>query len=131
MLRPITPRYATHESQLTLILASPLQNAGDLLQRLRTLGLRSIATCRLTRNRNVMVSFAAGELRVHEGYLAAPDDVIAAIVHFVEGRTRAERLRARRRLLDFPIETGAMRRHRRDTTHPDDRPLAERLTEYH
>jgi hypothetical protein len=77
-----------------------------------------------------MVSFGASELRVHEGYLDAPHDVLAAIVRFVEGATRGERLRARRRLLEFPIETPAPAR-RRGGTHPDDRCLAGRLTEWH
>lgn len=77
-----------------------------------------------------MVSFGANELRVHEGYLRAPDDVLAAIVRFVEGSSRSERLRARRRLLEFPIETQAPPR-RRGGTHPHDRRLTERLTEVH
>lgn len=102
----------------------------ELLCRLRELGLRRMSNCRLTRNRNVMVSFGRDELRVHEGYLFAPDDVLAAIVGFVEGPTRADRLRARRRLLEFPIETRAPVR-RRSGTHPDDTRLARQLTEWH
>jgi SprT-like family protein len=101
-----------------------------LMARLRALGLRRITRCRLTRNRNVMVSFGGDEIRMHEGYLAAPDEVLAAIVAFVEGRTRAERLRARRRLLQFPIETSASPR-RRGRTHPEDARLAEQLTTWH
>ena len=34
-----------------------------------------------------MVSYRGRELRVHEGYLAAPPEVLAAIVTFVSGRT--------------------------------------------
>lgn len=102
----------------------------ELLFRLRKLGLRRMSNCRLTRNRNVMVSFGRDELRIHEGYLSAPDDVLAAIVGFVEGPTRAERLRARRQLLRFPIETRTPVR-RRGGTHPDDTRLAEQLTEWH
>lgn len=101
-----------------------------LLQRLQSLGLRRITCCRMTRNRNVMVSFGANELRVHEGYLGAPDEVLAAIVGFVEGASRRERLRARRRLLAFPIETRAAPP-RRGGTHPDDRAAADRLTAWH
>jgi hypothetical protein len=100
-----------------------------LLSRLRALGLCSLSRCRLTRNRSVMVSFGADEIRVHEGYLDAPDEVLAAIVRFVEGRTRAERLRARRRLLDFPIATPGTPR-RRGRTHPDDARLAATLTDW-
>ena len=77
-----------------------------------------------------MVSVGDGEIRLHEGYLAAPDDVIAAIVRFVEARTRAERLKSRRVLLGFPIATPASPR-RRERTHPDDAPIAERLTQWH
>jgi SprT-like family len=102
----------------------------ELLARLRALGLRTIRRCRLTRNRNVMVSFRSDEIRLHEGYLAAPGEVLAAIVAFVEGRTRAERLRARRRLLQFPIETFGPPRHRH-RTHPEDIPLADQLTAWH
>ena len=107
-----------------------MNTAADLLAALRHLGLRRITRCRLTRNRNVMVSFVEDELRLHEGYLAAPDDVLVAIVRFVESSSRPERLQARRRLLAFPIETAASRR-RRETAHPDDRRTAERLTAAH
>ncbi|HEY8175807.1 MAG TPA: SprT-like domain-containing protein [Gemmatimonadaceae bacterium] len=132
MLRSLTHRGRTfaHPSQLTLVLTAALPSADDLLRRLRDLGLRKISECVLTRNRNVMVSFGARELRVHEGYLTAPDDVLAAIVGFVEGSTRRERLRARRRLLEFPIETSTPPR-RRGGTHPDDQRFAERLTAKH
>jgi hypothetical protein len=134
MLQSLSPphrrRTITHPSQLTLVLSATPRSADDLLGRLRELGLRRLSTCRLTRNRNVMVSFGENDLRVHEGYLQAPDDVLAAIVRFVEGATRSERLHARRRLLEFPIETVAPVR-RRGTTHPGDQRNAERLTEWH
>jgi hypothetical protein len=124
-------RESAHPSQLTLILSVSLRSADDLLRRLRALGLRRISECRLTQNRNVMVSFGADELRVHEGYLSAPDEVLLAIVRFVEGATRNERIRARRRLLEFPVETRAPATRRRSGTHPDDQRLAEQLTEWH
>ena len=132
MLQPLARprRDAGSQPQLSLVLGAGLASADDLLRRLRVLGLRRLDACRLTRNRNVMVSFGANELRVHEGYLRAPDDVLFAIVRFVEGRTRAERLHARRRLLAFPIDTHAAPR-RRGTTHPEDEALAHRLTEQH
>jgi hypothetical protein len=123
-------RAADGPAQLTLVLTTTLRTADDLLRRLRILGLRRIARCRLTRNRNVMVSFTAEELRVHEGYLKAPDEVLFAIVRFVEGATRGERARARRRLIEFPIEASDGQR-RRAGTHPDDRALAHRLTQSH
>ena len=119
-------------AQLTLILDPPPRNAEELLERLRAYGLRRMTVCRLTRNRNVMVSFRNTELRVHRGYLAAPDEVLRAIVVFVEGRTRAERLRARRVLVEFPISADDARpRRSREGTHPDDQGAAVRLTEAH
>ncbi len=132
MLQPLIRGELRRESvsQLTLLLHHTPSTAEELLVRLRQLGMRRIELCRLTRNRNVMVSFGLNELRVHEGYLAAPDDVLEAIVRFVEGSTRRERLGARRRLLEFPIATAAPRR-RRNGTHPDDQRCAERLTDVH
>lgn len=131
MLQPLIQREPRRESgQLTLFLHHTPRTAEELLARLRQLGMRRMAQCRLTRNRNVMVSFGLDELRVHEGYLSAPDDVLEAIVRFVEGSTRRERLGARRRLLAFPIAAGAPRR-RRNGTHPDDQRFADRLTDVH
>ena len=131
MLRSLIRHAETNPSQLALVLDPTPRSAEDLLRRLRALGLRRISVCRLTRNRNVMVSFGAHELRVHEGYLTAPQDVLVAIVRFVEGTTRAERLRARRRLLEHPVETVAPPARRRGGTHPDDLRFAARLTEWH
>lgn len=120
-------------AQLALLLEPPPapRDAGELLRRLRALGLRRTESVTLTRNRNVMVSFRGTELRVHEGYLGAGDDVLAAIVLFVQGRTRADRARARRHLLAHAIETPAGPRRSRERTHPDDEALAERLTGWH
>jgi hypothetical protein len=118
-------------SQLELGLAAPAPRDGDeLLARLRQLGLARIRRCRLTRNRNVMVSFAGEELRVHEGYLAAPEPVLRAIVTFVEGRSRAERRAAQRVIVAHPIRTAGPRA-RRDRTHRDDREIAQQLAEWH
>lgn len=119
---------------MTSAASHPEQREGSaserMLERLRRAGLASCDRCRLTRNRRVMVSFADGEIRVHEGYAAAPDEVISAIVRFVEARTRAKRLEARRVLLGFPIATTSAPR-RRERMHPDDAPTAERLTQHH
>ena len=117
-------------TQLTFDLEAPPRDADELLGRLRMLGMKRIARCRLTRNRNVMVSFRGHELRVHEGYLAAPDDIHLAIVAFVEGRTRAERHVAQRRIVAYGVATprGPSRRER---TCPEDAPLAAEFTEWH
>ena len=105
-------------------------NAEELLARLQQLGLRRITRCRLTRNRNVMVSFGGGELRVHEGYLGAPESVLLAIVTFVEGRTRAERREAQRVIVGYPIRV-ARPSARRERTHEDDVEFAAQLTAWH
>ena len=105
-------------------------NAEELLARLTALGLRRIARCKLTRNRNVMVSFGAGELRVHEGYLGAPEVVLQAIVTFVEARARVERRAAQRAIVGYPIRV-ARPAARRERTHAEDLGLAEQLRAWH
>src|SRR5262249_12596074 len=100
-------RQRPDSGQLTFELeaARTPENADELLEYLRALGLKRITRCRLTKNRNVMVSFRGTELRVHEGYLRAPADVLEAIVTFVEGRTRAARRAARQRIVSYSVET--------------------------
>jgi hypothetical protein len=108
------------------------KDADELLARLRGLGLKRIERCRLTRNRNVMVSFRGPELRVHRGYLAAPSETHRAIVQFIEGRTRAERRLAQRQIVSFKIEDAAPPRPaRREMLRPEDEPLAAKLAEWH
>ncbi len=110
----------------------PPRDADELLARLRVLGLRRIERCRLTRNRNVMVSFRGADLRVHHGYLDAPPEVHLAIVAFVEGRTKAERHNAQRLIISHKItDPGPPREPRRETMRPEDEPLAAKLTEWH
>lgn len=77
-----------------------------------------------------MVSFGAGELRVHEGYLAAPEHVLQAIVTFVEGRSRTERREAQRVIVSFPIRTSRPPA-RRERTHEDDLEIVEQLAAWH
>ena len=133
MLRTLTRllRGRRDSAQLELVLpdAAP-KNADELLARLRQLGLTRLRRCRLTRNRNVMVSFGGEELRVHEGYLSAPEPVLRAIVTFVEGSTRAERRGAQRVIVAHPIRA-ARTPARRDRTHPDDVAIAEKLAAWH
>jgi hypothetical protein len=134
MLRTLTSIFTRRRdpAQLTLDFAAPVapSDAVELLVRLRMLGLRRIDDCRLTRNRNVMVSFHGKSLRVHEGYLAAPVQVHEAIVRFIEGRTRADRRAARGEIVAFRLETPPPTR-RREQTHPDDEPLSLKLGEWH
>jgi len=110
--------------------AAAPKNADELLALLRRLGLSRLRRCRLTHNRNVMVSFGGDELRVHEGYLGAPESVLRAIVTFVEGTTRAERRAAQRVIVSHPIRA-ARAPARRDRTHPDDVAMAEKLAAWH
>ena len=130
MLRSLGRLFTRPHDQLALPLDAAPRNATELLARLRALGLSGIDRCRLTRNRAVMVSYRGRELRVHEGYLSAPPEVMAAIVTFVSGRTAASRRLARRRILAYPIAR-ASRTRRPDAPHPDDAPLAKRLVEWH
>ena len=133
MLRTLTrlfrPRRDVSQLELGFHGRTP-HNADELLARLHELGLRRIVRCRLTHNRNVMVSFGGGALRVHEGYLSAPESVLRAIVTFVEGRTRAERRDAQRTIVSFPIRSPRPPT-RRERTHADDRGIAEQLSAWH
>jgi hypothetical protein len=133
VLRTLTRLFRSRRDDAQLELgfnAGTPHTAEELLARLEQLGLRRITRCRLTRNRNVMVSFGGGELRVHEGYLSAPEPVFQAIVTFVEGRSRAERRAAQRVILGHPIRV-ARPASRRERTHPDDVGIAEKLVEWH
>jgi len=130
LLRSLGRLFTRSQDQLDLALDAAPRNATELLSRLRALGIVGIDRCRLTRNRAVMVSYRGRELRVHQGYLSAPNDVLAAIVTFVSGKTAGARRLARRRILAFPVAR-APRARRPDAPHPDDAPLTKRLTEWH
>ena len=128
MLQALTRIFST--GQLELGLQDAPRNADELLIRLRRLGLRRSERLTLTRNRTVMVSFRATELRVHEGFLAADEKVLRAIVAFVEGRTRRERRAAQHVITSVPIAV-APPRPRRVENHPADAAAALRLTALH
>jgi len=131
VFRSLGRLFTRPQDQLDLGLEAPPRDATELLARLRAMGLTGIDTCRLTRNRAVMVSYRGRELRVHEGYLAAPPEVLSAIVTFVSGRTAPSRRAARRRILGFPVARPVRRTRRPDAPHPHDEPLRRRLTEWH
>jgi hypothetical protein len=132
VLRALKRLFGLDAEQLEMRLGvgAPPNDAAGLLATLRGLGLRSIHLCQLTTNRNVMVSFGSGELRVHEGYLDAPTEVLRAIVVFVEGRTRGERRDAQRTIVGYPIHTPKPPA-RRERTRPEDEPLAAELADWH
>jgi hypothetical protein len=117
-------------TQLEFGLADTPRDAAELLRALRSLGLRRITSCRLTSNRRVMVSSSASELRVHEGYLTAPVQVLRAIVTLVEGGRRASRSEARRVILSHKVPLG-QREPRRESTHPADLQFVRRLCAEH
>jgi hypothetical protein len=130
VLRSLGRLLTRSQDQLDLGFESAPRNATELLARLCALGLTGIDRCRVTRNRAVMVSYRGRELRVHEGYLTASNDVLMAIVTFVCGKTRAGRRLARKRILAYPVAR-TPRSRRPDAPHPDDAPLTKRLTEWH
>ena len=133
MLRSLSKLFTdalAERTQLLLELDSPPRTGEELYARLRSHGLKGIDTVRLTRNRAVMVSFQGRELRLHEGYLAAPADVLRAIVVFVQGRTRTERSLARNIILAYRIEVPPPRR-RPSEQHPADAAAIAKLTEWH
>ncbi|HWG53495.1 MAG TPA: SprT-like domain-containing protein [Gemmatimonadaceae bacterium] len=121
--------------QLQLELDVPPGNADELLARLRTMGLRDIDRCSLTRNRAVMVSYHGNALRLHERYLRAPDEVHRAIARFVSGRTRTERAAARAIVLAYAPESAECqapsRPRRTERMSPADREHVRALTASH
>ena len=124
-------RRSPDPSQLVLELVPPPRSAIELFTRLRSLGLKGFDSCRLTRNRTVVVSFSGRELRVHEAFLAAPHTVLASIVIFACGRTRADRAAARRAILAYPIERPPPARRAREQADPADAPLVRKLETWH
>lgn len=118
--------------QLSFTFEEPPRTAAELLARLHTMGMpQRIQRCRLTRNRTVMVSFTGEELRLHEGFLSAPESVLAAVVAFVRGRTRADRARAREVILGYQIPRPAGGPRRQARTAPEDELLARQLRTWH
>lgn len=124
---------AANTAQLTLAMddTPPPRTADEFLARLRSLGLRDVHTCRLTKNRTVLVSWRHGVLRVHQAFLDAPPAMHRHIALFVSGRTRAERNSARSAIVAYPMPASFARPPRRRLTAPDDQPLAARLAAMH
>src|SRR5947207_14917156 len=101
---------------------APPKDAEELRARLQRLGLGSQYRVRLTSNRTVVVSYSGGELRIHNSFLDADEDVWSAIITFVHGRTSVARNAARRTILEFPVARPEPPRRRRapDKTHTAD-----------
>jgi len=123
-----------HE-QLSLELTSRPRNADELCAQLRQFGLDKRYRCKLTSNRTVFVSFGDHELRLHRGYLDAPEKTLRAIVDFVQTKSRASRSEAKRELLAYDVHKGqlpATRYPRKaETVPPDDARMVERLRRSH
>lgn len=103
----------------------------SLYDRLRAAGLPAVPRFETHRNQQVMLSWLPGRrLRIHEGYAAAPEEVLRAIVKFLTpGVRRATRVAARQVFLSFPVERHAPPRPRRPPRpRPGDQELLLRLT---
>lgn len=112
----------------------PPKNAEELQLRLRMLGLGTMHRVKLTRNRTVVVSHRAGELRIHHSFLNAPEEVWKAVIAFVHARSRDKRSEARQKILAFPIELpddAPVRRRSPDKPDPRDEPLVAELRRLH
>jgi SprT-like family len=125
----------SNRDQLALELdEAPPKNAEELRARLQRLGLGAQYRVRLTTNRTVVVSYSGGELRIHNSFLGADEEVWKAIIIFVHGRNRVSRQEARRTILEFPVARSndpPRRRRRPERTHPADIPLIRELTRWH
>jgi hypothetical protein len=113
---------------------APPTNAEELTARLQRLGLGAQYRVRLTTNRTVVVSYSGGELRIHNSFLGASEEIWKAIITFVHGRTRVVRNEARRTILEFPVarQSNAPRRKRSpERTNPADIPLIRELSKLH
>ena len=101
-----------------------------LLSRLTDLGLRGVDELVLMRTRSVMVSRVGGTLRVHEGYVDAPEPVLRAVVTFAMTRTRAGRAAARDVILAHDVERGPPTR-RIEASRPGDLAIIAQLSTAH
>ncbi len=112
----------------------PPRNAEELRSRLQRLGLGSQYRVRLTTNRTVVVSYGGGELRIHDSFLGASEEVWQAIITFVHGRNRVARRDAKRTILEFPVPRPAdapRRRRAPERAHPADIPIIRELSRWH
>jgi len=113
---------------------APPRNAEELRARLMRLGLGARYRVRLTSNRTVVVSYSGGDLRIHNSFLSADEDVWKAIITFVHARNRVDRQEARRTILEFPVarpEGEVQRTRRPERNHPADAPLVGELLGWH
>ena len=126
-------RLSDREQLMLELQEAPPTNAEELRTRLQRLGLGSQYRVRLTSNRTVVVSYSGGDLRIHNSFLEASEEVWKAIITFVHGRTRVARNAARRAILEFPVAKPETPRRKRapEKPHPADMPLIRQLTRWH
>ncbi len=108
----------------------------ELAARLFAMGLRNCTRVITHTNRTVMVSLGApGVLRLHRGYAHAPDEVLQAIIRFLDpSLPRVLRRQAERELLAFPVEQyapPASSNARRERPRPGDLVILHRLSQAH
>jgi hypothetical protein len=106
-----------------------------LPERLIALGLKDIERVVTHTNQTVMLSLSRQVLRIHRGYAFAPDDVLRAVVRFLNPRIpRALRRVAEREFLDFPVHSYAppnQQLSRQERPRPGDLRLLARLAALH
>jgi SprT-like family protein len=106
-----------------------------LPERLQALGLRDVERVLTHTNRTVMLSVSRRILRIHQGYAFASDDVLRAVIRFLNPRVpRALRRRAEREFLDFPVHAYApvpTNPSRRERARPGDIRLLHQLEDLH
>ena len=127
-------RQRDHDQLMLRLDEEPPRNAEELRARLMRLGLGSRYRVRLTSNKTVVVSYSGGELRIHDSFLSADEDVWKAIITFVHARNRVDRQEARRTILEFPVaapEGHAHRTRRPERNQPADAPLVNELRRWH
>ncbi len=109
---------------MTAQLALDFQAPRDLIAALRAFGVPASIPIVLHRNRRVMLSFKPRSgLRVHAGYAAAPDDVVAAIATWARPWVRRTvRREAERVFMGFSVHPDGPppRKRRPDQAEPGD-----------
>jgi len=98
------------------------------------MGLASRMRLVVHENRRVLVHVRGEILRVHRGFVYAPDEVVRAVVTFAQARRSVPRRAARRELVSFPVHDYVpppAGRPRRARPRAGDREIEERLGVLH
>lgn len=126
---------ANRQSPVGASQSTPDWRLATLDWRLYAAGLCRETPVEVHTNRRVLVSLTSrGALRVHRGYEAAPNDVIAAIARWARPHVRRkERLEAQRVLASFPVHdhAPAVLPSCRPAVRPGDEQIVSRLHQLH